>query len=82
MIAPQVLNKDAYGINIFADGTSPTDRTTWTNVRYQTHSIQERAWNDKWAWVRQLWRPCPRAPEDFPKAPAMANQPRSARCPD
>ncbi|HEY6208812.1 MAG TPA: RagB/SusD family nutrient uptake outer membrane protein [Gemmatimonadales bacterium] len=47
MIAPQVLNKDAYGINIFADGTSPTDRTTWTNVRYQTHSIQERAWNDK-----------------------------------
>jgi hypothetical protein len=47
MIAPQVLNKDAFGINIFANGTSPTDRSTWTNYRYETHSIQRRAWDDK-----------------------------------
>ena len=47
MIAPQVLNKDAFGINIFANGASATDRSTWTNYRYETHSIQRRAWNDK-----------------------------------
>ena len=47
MIAPQVLNKDAFGINIFANGASPTNRSTWTNYRYQTHSIQRRAWDDK-----------------------------------
>jgi hypothetical protein len=47
MIAPQVLNKDAFGINIFANGASPTDRSTWTNYRYETHSIQHRAWADK-----------------------------------
>jgi hypothetical protein len=47
MIAPQVLNKDAFGINIFANGASPTDRSTWTNYRYETHSIQRRAWDDK-----------------------------------
>src|SRR6266576_2016367 len=47
MIAPQVLNKDAVGINIFANGANATDRSTWTNYRYETHSIQRRAWNDK-----------------------------------
>jgi starch-binding outer membrane protein, SusD/RagB family len=47
MIAPQVLNKDAFGINIFADGASPTDRSTWTNYQYQPHSIQSRAWDNK-----------------------------------
>lgn len=47
MIAPQVLNKDAFGINIFATGSSPTDRSTWTTVRYEVHSIQRRAWDDK-----------------------------------
>ena len=47
MIAPQVLNKDAFGINIFANGTSSTDRSTWTNYRYEPHSIQRRAWDDK-----------------------------------
>jgi len=47
MIAPQVLNKDAFGINIFANGTSATNRTTWTNYRYEPHSIQHRAWDNK-----------------------------------
>src|SRR5438876_6539678 len=47
MIAPQVLSKPATGINISLTGASPTDRSTWTNYRYETHSIQRRAWVDK-----------------------------------
>jgi hypothetical protein len=29
------------------DGTSRTDRTTWTNCRYALDTVQARAWNDK-----------------------------------
>jgi starch-binding outer membrane protein, SusD/RagB family len=47
MIAPQVLNREALGINIFLEGDSRTNRATWRNYRYETHSIQPRAWNDK-----------------------------------
>ena len=47
MIAPQVLSTNAGGINIFLEGTSRTDRTTWKNYRYQTRKIQDRAWSDK-----------------------------------
>ncbi len=47
MIAPQVFSKNAGGINIFLDGDKRLDRTTWRNYRYQTYSIQNRAWNDK-----------------------------------
>jgi hypothetical protein len=47
MIAPQVLSKDASGINIFLEGASRADRSTWRNYRYETHSIQPRAWTDK-----------------------------------
>ncbi len=47
MIAPQALSRDAVGINIYAQGASPTDRSTWTNVQYETHSIQQRAWLDR-----------------------------------
>src|SRR6266536_2455157 len=47
MTAPQVLSKVAGGINIFLDGTSRTDRTTWKNYRYVTDTVQTRAWNDK-----------------------------------
>jgi hypothetical protein len=46
MIAPQVLSKDASGINIFLEGANRVDRSTWRNYRYETHSIQARAWND------------------------------------
>ena len=47
MIAPAVLSKVAGGINIFLDGTSRTDRTTWKNYRYAIDTVQARAWNDK-----------------------------------
>ncbi len=47
MTAPAVLSKVAGGINIFLDGTSRTDRTTWKNYRYVTDTVQTRAWNDK-----------------------------------
>ena len=47
MIAPQVLSKDAMGINIYLDGDSPTDRSTWRNYRYETYDIQQRAWDNK-----------------------------------
>lgn len=47
MTAPQVLSKVAGGINIFLDGTSRTDRTTWHNYRYAVDTVQIRAWNDK-----------------------------------
>jgi starch-binding outer membrane protein, SusD/RagB family len=47
MTAPQVLSKVAGGINIFLDGTSRTDRTTWHNYRYAIDTVQARAWDDK-----------------------------------
>jgi hypothetical protein len=47
MIAPPALSKPAQGINIFLSGTSRTDRTTWTNYRYATDTVQTRVWNDK-----------------------------------
>src|SRR5438477_6923104 len=47
MTAPQVFSKVAGGINIFLDGTSRTDRTTWHNYRYAIDTVQARAWNDK-----------------------------------
>ncbi len=47
MIAPQVFSKNAGGINIYLDGDSPTDRSTWRNYRYETYPVQQRAWNDK-----------------------------------
>ncbi len=47
MTAPAVLSKVAGGINIFLDGTSRTDRTTWKNYRYVTDTVQTRAWDDK-----------------------------------
>src|SRR5438270_4876779 len=47
MIAPQPESQPARGINIFLDGTSRTDRTTWRNYRYAIDTVQARAWNDK-----------------------------------
>ncbi|HEV8303939.1 MAG TPA: RagB/SusD family nutrient uptake outer membrane protein [Gemmatimonadales bacterium] len=47
MIAPQVLSKNAVGINIFLEGDNRIDRSTWRNYRYDTLKIQDRAWNDK-----------------------------------
>jgi hypothetical protein len=46
-IAPQVLSKEARGINISLEGANRVDRTTWKNYRYETRKIQDRAWSDK-----------------------------------
>jgi hypothetical protein len=47
MIAPEVLSEPAGGINIYAEGDSPIDRSTWHNYRYEVHSVQDRTWDDK-----------------------------------
>jgi hypothetical protein len=47
MIAPAVLSKVAGGINIFLQGASRTDPSTWKNYRYVTDTIQARAWDNK-----------------------------------
>ena len=46
MIAPQVLSRPATGINISLTGANRLDRSTWTNYRYQTATIQDRAWSN------------------------------------
>src|SRR5213076_2829 len=43
MIAPTVLSKPAGGINIFLDGKSRTDPSTWKNYRYVRDTVQARA---------------------------------------
>lgn len=51
MIAPQEMNDDAGGINIFLEGANRVDRETWTNFRYEPRIIQERTWDDKMYFV-------------------------------
>src|SRR5437868_13880835 len=46
MIAPQVLSKAAGGIVISLRGANRLDRSTWTNYRDQTDTVQQRAWNN------------------------------------
>lgn len=46
-IAPDVLDRDAGGINIFLEGDNRIDRNTWKNYRYETRIIQNRAWSDR-----------------------------------
>ena len=47
MIAPAVLSQVAGGINIFLDGKSRTDPSTWKNYRYVRDTVQARAWDNK-----------------------------------
>jgi hypothetical protein len=47
MIAPQVLNTNARGINIFLEGANRIDRSSWHNYRYETYDVQQRAWDNK-----------------------------------
>ncbi len=46
MIAPQALSLPARGINIYLRGANRLDRSTWTSYRYQTDTVQQRAWNN------------------------------------
>src|SRR2546427_8902128 len=47
MLAPAVLSQPAGGINIFLDGKSSTDPSTWKNYRYVRDTVQARAWDNK-----------------------------------
>lgn len=47
MIAPDVMNEDAQGINITAEATDRADRDTYTNYQYEVMTFQDRAWEDK-----------------------------------
>jgi len=47
MIAPAVLSQPAGGINIFLDGKSRTDPSTWKNYSYVRDTVQARAWDNK-----------------------------------
>lgn len=47
MIAPQVMNEDAKGIEITVKGTNRADRTTYHDYSYKVIDVQKRHWDDK-----------------------------------
>lgn len=47
MIAPQVMNEDAKGIEIFVKGTNRADRSTYHDYQYHVIDIQKRHWDNK-----------------------------------
>lgn len=47
MIAPQVMNDTAKGINITVKGTNRADRSTYYDYSYSTISVQPRHWDNK-----------------------------------
>jgi len=52
MLAPEVLNEPARGINIFVKGVDRSDRSSYYDYDYQVNeSIQSRAWDEKMYFV-------------------------------
>jgi hypothetical protein len=51
MIAPQVMNEDAKGIEISVKGTNRADRSTYHDYQYKVIDIQPRHWDDKMYFV-------------------------------
>lgn len=53
MIAPQVMNVGAYGIDITAEATDRGNRSTYSNYHYAPTAtpVQSRAWDDKMYFV-------------------------------
>jgi hypothetical protein len=47
MIAPQVMNENAKGIEISVKGTDRADRSTYYDYKYKVIDIQNRKWDDK-----------------------------------
>lgn len=47
MIAPQVMNRNAQGIEITVYGTDRADRNTYHDYTYKVVDIQTRKWDDK-----------------------------------
>lgn len=47
MIAPQVMNEDAKGIEISVSGTNRWDRSTFHNYQYKVIDVAKRHWDNK-----------------------------------
>ena len=47
MIAPIVMNQDAFGIEISVKGNSRAERSTFHDYEYKVINIQKRHWDDK-----------------------------------
>jgi hypothetical protein len=49
MIAPEVMDQDAIGIYITAEGTNRNDRSTYSNYSYEARAVGpgSRSWSDK-----------------------------------
>lgn len=47
MIAPQVMNEDAQGIDITVKGADRADRSTYHDYSYEVIDVQKRHWDDK-----------------------------------
>lgn len=51
MIAPQVMNEDAKGIEITVKGTDRADRSTYHDYTYKVIDVQKRHWDDKMYFI-------------------------------
>ena len=51
MIAPEVMNEDAKGIEISVKGTDRADRSTYHDYQYKVIDIQPRHWDDKMYFI-------------------------------
>lgn len=47
MIAPDVMNEDAQGVNISLEASDRADRSTYENYQYDVMTFQQRSWDDK-----------------------------------
>ncbi len=51
MIAPQVMNENARGIEISVQGTNRADRSTYHDYHYKVIDIQNRHWDNKMYFI-------------------------------
>jgi len=51
MIAPEVMNEDAKGIEISVKGTDRADRSTYHDYQYKVIDIQIRHWDNKMYFI-------------------------------
>ncbi|HEU4554535.1 MAG TPA: RagB/SusD family nutrient uptake outer membrane protein [Chitinophaga sp.] len=51
MIAPQVMNENAKGIEISVQGTNRADRSTYHDYSYKVIDVQTRHWDDKMYFI-------------------------------
>jgi len=51
MIAPQAMDHNAKGIEIYVQGQSRPERSTYHDYQYNTIHVQDRKWEDKMYFV-------------------------------